>query len=541
MAHFKFYCYFFLGLTSSFLLAQGNKLSHALFEACEKGDSKKVLELVNQGADINFKDFNPGQGGERTALTISIQNDSLEVFRVLMRAGANVLYLPKNNSPYNLDPLSFAARHGQLDLVEEILGKGVSIEREGSLFCGTALQQAARSSTVEMIQFLLDKGADLKNRDQNGNTALHYSLENPDKSVLEFLLKLGMRVDEEKKPKDFRAKSESGITPLAYVTVHGQIKNLEVMLKFAKKIKKSVLSHALFCLPADEDLAIEAFRLLEAEGASLKSKNEYDSNILSFYSERGEAPKLLNELILAGVDIDQKDKIGSTPLIYSVACNHPQNVNTLLKNKADVEIKNNFGRSAFHYASGDERSEVLGLLLAHTSSRKRFYKVINERDHEGYTPLHLAAIEGRRAQIQMLIENKASLTKKSRKKENVLHLAKFKFEMLQILTEKKLLEKIINQADCHGNTPLHVACESSTPDLTFIFKLLQEGANNELLNLSLKKPWDLFKKNMTFTEDKDSYEALVAKKLKVKFKKKKEEKTKKLRTTTVGQIDNPTS
>ena len=92
-----------------------------LMRAALKGNTERVKELINEGADINQRDEN-----SRTALMFAVINGHYQTMKVLLEYGADV------NARSN---------------------KG-----------GTALMGAASAGDLRMVQALLDKGADLDAR-----------------------------------------------------------------------------------------------------------------------------------------------------------------------------------------------------------------------------------------------------------------------------------------------------------------------------------------------------------------------------------------
>jgi ankyrin repeat protein len=93
----------------------------ALMRAALDGNTERVKELIQRGADINQRDDNG-----RTALMFAVINLHYETMKVLLECGADV------NAESN---------------------KG-----------GTALMEAASAGDLRMVQALLDKGADVHAR-----------------------------------------------------------------------------------------------------------------------------------------------------------------------------------------------------------------------------------------------------------------------------------------------------------------------------------------------------------------------------------------
>ena len=71
-------------------------------------------------------------------------------------------------------PLIFAAWHGYMELVELLVQYGADIEARNNNG-STALIYAARNNWKEMLQFLIDNGANVDIQDKWGRTALMYT------------------------------------------------------------------------------------------------------------------------------------------------------------------------------------------------------------------------------------------------------------------------------------------------------------------------------------------------------------------------------
>ena len=69
-----------------------SEVDRQLFKACEEGDAKKALELIEKGGDINVRD-----GDGRTALMRASKRGHIEVVKLLLEKGADVRARDKNN------------------------------------------------------------------------------------------------------------------------------------------------------------------------------------------------------------------------------------------------------------------------------------------------------------------------------------------------------------------------------------------------------------------------------------------------------------
>ena len=89
----------------------------------------------------------------------------------------------------------------------------------------------------------------------------------------------------------------------------------------------------------------------------------------------------------SGVDVNTTDVAGLPGLFYAVECNHTAVARILLAQEGiDVNLVNDWGSTALHWAASDEKnSEIVALLITHPDLR-----TINQRDADGCTPLFWA-------------------------------------------------------------------------------------------------------------------------------------------------------
>ena len=62
-----------------------------------------------------------------------------------------------------------------------------------------------------------------------------------------------------------------------------------------------------------------------------------------------------------------------------------------------IDKQNNLGRSALHYAAGNNNTEIAKILLNHTAS-------VTIEDIEGYTPVHTSCKYGREEVLQLMLK-----------------------------------------------------------------------------------------------------------------------------------------
>jgi len=147
------------------------ELNSKLLEAAEKGDTDKIWELIEQGADIDTRN----KWGD-TALMLLAYNGSLtpELLEALVSRGADV----NASDEWGNTALIWSALWGHLtpELLEAFISHGADINAQDD-WNRTALMESARNGhlTPELLDAFIEHRTDINARDDDDNTALIWS------------------------------------------------------------------------------------------------------------------------------------------------------------------------------------------------------------------------------------------------------------------------------------------------------------------------------------------------------------------------------
>jgi ankyrin repeat protein len=173
-----------------------------LMIAARSGNADVVTQLIDKGATVNAR----GPRGQ-TALMWAVAEQHPAVVQVLLSRGADirarsdesgqVMAVPPHGKPeYNRmipfggeTALMFAARGGDLASARLLLAAGANVN-DADAWGVSAMVLAAHSGFTEMVELLLDKGADA-NATGPGFTALHEAIMRRDEKMVTALLAHG--------------------------------------------------------------------------------------------------------------------------------------------------------------------------------------------------------------------------------------------------------------------------------------------------------------------------------------------------------------
>jgi ankyrin repeat protein len=196
--------------------AQQTPLERQFIDACIDGDHEKVAELLKRGANPNTE-----RSGGLTVLHWASKGGHVKVMRLLIDHGANVnardsdgTFTPLVEAASSREPqatkllldagakpdgaeLAMACWLGRTETVNILLTAGVNPD--------TGIVSAAQGRHADLVQLLLDKGANVNAKSKGGNTALHTGALQGGLKVVQLLLKAGA---------DPNAVNDSGESPL---------------------------------------------------------------------------------------------------------------------------------------------------------------------------------------------------------------------------------------------------------------------------------------------------------------------------------------
>jgi ankyrin repeat protein len=170
----------------------------AIIVAAQYGNSAIVDNLIKAGAHIEYQfkcglgDKNEGYSGycELTPLMIALYEKNDEAFQCLLKSGANPNAI---NECLSVSAIGAAAEQDALETVKLLLKYGADINGmpQGKenllLICFAPLMKAASKGHYEVVEYLLQHGADPLMRDENNKSALDYAQEGNHQKIVALL------------------------------------------------------------------------------------------------------------------------------------------------------------------------------------------------------------------------------------------------------------------------------------------------------------------------------------------------------------------
>ena len=170
------------GVSPNTLSPLGNSL---MMEAVIWKKREILLFLLKAGADVKAK-------GNAGIVAYACMANDFEMVKALVDAGAALDQ--RSGSGSWESAMVEAVKAGNLNILEYLLNHGAD-PNDKSGFGTAALHMAAAEGNVQMLSLLLSKGAEINIRDNYGQTPLMYACREGEAEAVEFLLDHGADAD----------------------------------------------------------------------------------------------------------------------------------------------------------------------------------------------------------------------------------------------------------------------------------------------------------------------------------------------------------
>jgi ankyrin repeat protein len=306
-------------------------------------------------------------------------------------------------------PLHWACRGVHLDVVKYLVGKGADVNAEDSNKI-VPLHSLATRNNAKAIAVLLDSGADVDAKDYGGNTALHYAAMTDAADAVEILCEAGAEIENRENysrtplilgarerggPRtikilldagaDVNARDKFNDTALNLASWRGKKEVVDILLAADANIppKGRDVSY-LFSMAASHGL-IRLFNAV-AEAGGDPTFRLPDGGTLLHAAAAGGSAEIIAILIDKGLDVDLKDSYGWTPLHYAARDGRVEAVEALIAKGADIEARTIMGQSPLNVAVERKYGKVRDLLLEKGAEDRPIQFPVLEGDYMGQEP-----------------------------------------------------------------------------------------------------------------------------------------------------------
>lgn len=405
---------------------KNNKQSTPLFYASYRTCDPDVIKcLVTNGANVDEKN---GDGNTPLNNACARKKDGYVIIKILLELGANInIQNDLGNTPLH----ELFKIENSFDSIKLLVSTAMEIKKlldTGNINGNTPLHLASYHQNPEVVQYLIDKGADVTAKNKKGNTPFIEAILGNNKEVVAMFLELGV---------DPKIVNSEGKNVLHFLS--SSCHNPELTKFFLEK------------------------------GVDVNAEDNDGYTPLNTACQNQKDVEFIRLLLDYGAIVKTKSHDGTTPL-FSVCMNSTLSTIKLMYGHHDLTTIAEFETALLHAACMNKNSDeedIVGFLI----DKKFPINVLNEN---GETPLHIACRYGRRRSVlKKLLKNGANPNALNKSGETPI------FEVQHNNNPYKILAQYgadLNVKNANGETPLQILC--------------RRGCKSTLLNLFMEKKAD---------------------------------------------------
>lgn len=291
------------------------------------------------------------------------------IFKIMREFGSH-------SFPQNHTALMIASKYGYLEMVKYLVEKGADVNERHLLDYWTALMFASGADHLNIVKYLVEHGAELDLQDARGYTALMWARGHFD--IIKYLVEKGADVT--------LRDSNSGWTILVSSIVAGDMGTMKYLIERETNLptKKGILSYftkfwetpvpnsfnyrheygnttLMFAVTYDRPqiakfLIDHIYQVSKREYLNVEDSRGQTALMMTATEttrDRNEKLELAKILVEAGAPINYRNRFGETALVLASKNEHANIVKYLLEQGADSSIRDRNNKTAYEYGNDE--------------------------------------------------------------------------------------------------------------------------------------------------------------------------------------------
>ncbi|XP_056623939.1 kinase D-interacting substrate of 220 kDa B isoform X2 [Triplophysa dalaica] len=383
-------------------------------------------------------------------------------------------------------PLMLASEQGSLEIVQELIRRGADVNLD-DVDCWTALISAAKEGHTEVVKELLENNANVEHRDMGGWSALMWAAYKGRVEVARLLLEKGANPN---------ITGQYSVYPIIWAAGRGHAEIVQLLLLHGAKVncsdkygttpliwaaRKGHYDCVMHLLEnganVDQEGANSMTVLIVAVRGGFKelvkeilkrnpnmNMTDKDGNTALMIAAIEGYTEIVQDLLDAGTYVNIPDRSGDTVLIGAVRGGHVEIVRALLNKYADIDVKGQDSKTALYWAVEKGNATMVRDILQCNPDTEAYTK-------DAETPL-IKATKMRNIEIvEHLLDKGAKVSAVDKKGDTALHIAirGRSRKLAELLLRNPKDGRLLYRPNKEGETPYNIDCTHQKSILTQIF------------------------------------------------------------------------
>jgi ankyrin repeat protein len=319
----------------------------------EKGDYKCLPVLVDRKLELGWN-INSVVSDGASMIHLACKIGSIELLNHLVKREAD---LKKRDQIKGLNCLLYGAEAGQLKVIERLLDLNMSVNSVDNTGA-TALHIVSKNQNMELIKFLLGKGANIQAKASDKRMPLHYATSSDKCSVevVEYLIKKGAKMD---------ALDLNDEAPIEGAIINGRMDVFNVFIEKGLNITGVPFGYNLFRRAVGLNRVDFMKRICELGADYCVDMLSASQGATFLHMAAGHGNyEAAQFLIKEGIYVDMPMYDGQTPIFLACSQGHFDLVDLLIKSGSIVNYADFSGKTPLDCALKEGRMDIARLLLA---------------------------------------------------------------------------------------------------------------------------------------------------------------------------------
>ncbi|KMQ50170.1 Ankyrin [Chitinispirillum alkaliphilum] len=393
-----------------------------------------ITDLCDMGININAQN-NEG----KTALHQACYNRDYEMIKTLVENGART----DIQDNQGMTPLTKATKRGFHEPVH-LLATNESVVNIQDSLGNTAIHYATQrySISLDLIETLLQLGADYRITNHNGNTLLTNLIESAQEPLLRWVIEQTDRFPEAKELTEaalvnsarrcrtesiqflldnnisVQSRDSSGRSVLNAAAANCWSEIISLLLSEGARVNEADalgVTPLLSSVYHNRNTEVTEL-LLNADADPNRAEDFWGQTPLMIASSHRHSEEITTMLLRKGADMNARDFYGWSPLVYAIRAGNHGVSKILIENGADVNATDLYGWTPLFHAVSSRSDEIIGLLLKSGAE-------VNITNDSGIPILHHAAKTGNTDALRLLLDRGADILLTDNKNRTIFDYA----------------------------------------------------------------------------------------------------------------------